>query len=93
MNRTIACFGVIAALIRSIEIFILYKSHQLKLVLIAAHKLPQQLLQMLITSSPGFKSNPIIAICKASVPFAHGMTCFTSKYSSNDFEIVVLADR
>ena len=32
-----------------------------------------------ITSSPGFKPKPIIAICNASVPFAQGITCFTSK--------------
>ena len=35
-----------------------------------------------ITSSPGCKPSPIIAICKASVPFAQGITCFTSKYFS-----------
>ena len=38
-----------------------------------------------ITSSPGFKSNAIIAICKASVPLAQGITCFTSRYSSKFF--------
>ena len=38
-----------------------------------------------ITSSPGFRSNDIIAICNASVPFAHGITCFTCKYSSRFF--------
>jgi hypothetical protein len=73
----------------------MYKSTSTKLVLIAKEQLPQQLLQKksaVITSSPGFKSNPIIAICSIST-IAHGMTCFTSKYSSNDFEIVVLADR
>ena len=32
-----------------------------------------------ITSSLGFKSRPIMAICKASVPLAQGITCFTSK--------------
>ena len=32
-----------------------------------------------ITSSPGFKPKPIIAICNASVPFAQGITCFTPK--------------
>ena len=32
-----------------------------------------------ITSSPCSKPNPIMAICKASVPFAHGITCFTPK--------------
>ena len=32
-----------------------------------------------ITSSPGCKPSPIIAICKASVPLAQGITCFTSK--------------
>ena len=36
-----------------------------------------------ITSSPGFKPKAIKAICKASVPFAHGITCFTPKYASN----------
>ena len=36
-----------------------------------------------ITSSPAFKPKAISAICKASVPFAHGMTCFTSRYCSN----------
>ena len=35
-----------------------------------------------ITSSPCSRPNPIIAICKASVPFAQGITCFTSKYFS-----------
>ena len=28
-----------------------------------------------MTSSPGFKPSPIIAICKASVPLAQGITC------------------
>ena len=32
-----------------------------------------------ITSSPGFNPNPIIAICNASVPFAQGITCFAPK--------------
>ena len=32
---------------------------------------------VVITSSPGVRFNPIIAICKASVPFAQGMTCLT----------------
>ena len=32
-----------------------------------------------ITSSPCSKPKPIIAICKASVPFAQGITCFTPK--------------
>ena len=32
-----------------------------------------------ITSSPGFKFKPIIAICRASVPFAQGITCFIFK--------------
>ena len=35
-----------------------------------------------ITSSPGSSFNPIKAICNASVPFAHGITCFTPKYCS-----------
>ena len=38
-----------------------------------------------ITSSPGFKPKPIIAICNASVPLAQGMTCLTPKYSSRFF--------
>ena len=38
-----------------------------------------------MTSSPGFKPNPIIAICNASVPFAHGITCLTPRYSSKFF--------
>ena len=38
-----------------------------------------------ITSSPGCNPRAIIAICKASVPFAQGITCFTFKYSSNSF--------
>ena len=38
-----------------------------------------------ITSSPSSKSNAIKAICKASVPFAQGITCGTSKYSSSSF--------
>ena len=32
-----------------------------------------------IISSPGFKPKPIKAICKASVPLAHGITCFTPR--------------
>ena len=40
---------------------------------------------VVITSSPGFKPNAINAICKASVPFPHGITCFTCRYSSNSF--------
>jgi hypothetical protein len=35
-----------------------------------------------LTSSPDFKSKAIIAICKASVPLAQGITCFTFKYFS-----------
>ena len=35
-----------------------------------------------ITSSPCSRPKPIMAICKASVPFAHGITCFTVKYFS-----------
>ena len=35
-----------------------------------------------ITSSPCSRPRPIIAICNASVPFAQGITCFTSKYFS-----------
>ena len=32
-----------------------------------------------IISSPGCKPKLINAICKASVPLAHGITCFTFK--------------
>ena len=32
-----------------------------------------------ITSSPGSNPRPIIATCKASVPLAQGMTCFTPR--------------
>ncbi len=32
-----------------------------------------------ITSSPGCKPRPIMAICSASVPLAQGMTCFTPR--------------
>ena len=38
-----------------------------------------------ITSSPGFNPSPIIAICNASVPLAHGITFFTPKYDSKFF--------
>ena len=33
-----------------------------------------------MTSSPGFKLQDIKAICNASVPFAHGITCLHPKY-------------
>ena len=33
-----------------------------------------------ITSSPDFKLQDIKAICSASVPFAHGITCLQPKY-------------
>ena len=35
---------------------------------------------VVITSSPLFNSRAIKAICSASVPLAHGITCFTSTY-------------
>ena len=35
-----------------------------------------------ITSSPCSSPKPIMAICNASVPFAHGITCLTDKYFS-----------
>ena len=38
-----------------------------------------------ITSSPGFKPKDIIAICKASVPLAQGITCFTLRNFSRFF--------
>ena len=35
-----------------------------------------------IISSPGFNPRPINAICKASVPFAQGITFLTPRYFS-----------
>ena len=36
----------------------------------------------IITSSPGFSPRPIIAIWRASVPLAQGITCLTPRYAS-----------
>ena len=82
-------FGVMALRIASILIFILYKSTSTKtgvscnnaIVSTVAAKVKSAV----ITSSPGFNPNPIMAICKASVPLAHGITCFTPRYSSRFF--------
>ena len=82
-------FGVIALRIPSIEMFMLYISTSTKTG-VSCNKaitstVAAKVKSAVMTSSPGFKSNPIIAICKASVPLAQGITCFTSKYSSSDF--------
>lgn len=43
------------------------------------HRRAAKVKSAIITSSPGFNPNPIIAICKVSVPLAQGITCFTPK--------------
>ncbi|MNE28724.1 hypothetical protein D3C80_1221760 [compost metagenome] len=82
-------FGVMAFLIPSIEIFIFTMSTSTKTGVNCSKAITStvaaKVKSAVITSSPGFKSNPIIAICKASVPLAHGITCFTPRYSSKDF--------
>ena len=82
-------FGVIAFLIASIEMFIFTKSTSTKTGVncnkAITSTVAAKVKSAVITSSPGFKSKPIIAICNASVPFAQGITCFTSKYSSKFF--------
>ena len=76
-------FGVIAFLMASIEMFILYKSTSTKTG-VSCNKaitstVAAKVKSAVITSSPGFKSNAIMAICNASVPLAHGITCCTFK--------------
>ena len=82
-------FGVMAFLIASIEIFIFTKSTSTKTGVncnkAITSTVAAKVKSAVMTSSPGFKSNPIMAICKASVPFAQGITCFTSRYSSRFF--------
>ena len=79
-------FGVIALRIPSNEIFILFMSTSTKTGVncnkAITSTVAAKVKSAVITSSPGCKPKPIMAICKASVPLAHGMTCFTPKYFS-----------
>ena len=41
--------------------------------------------EQVISSSPAFRPSAIIAICKASVPLAQPMVCFTPRYALSSF--------
>ena len=75
--------GVIAFLIASMLIFILYKSTSTKTGVSCSSAITStvaaKVKSAVITSSPGCKFKAIIAICSASVPLAHGITCLTFK--------------
>ena len=81
--------GVIAFFIASIEMFIFTTSTSTKTGANCNNAITStvaaKVKSAVITSSPGFNPNAIIAICNASVPLAHGITCLTSKYSSRFF--------
>ncbi|MCY1235994.1 hypothetical protein D9M72_486290 [compost metagenome] len=82
-------FGVIAFLIASTEILNVSISTSTKTGVSCKSAITStvaaKVKSAVITSSPGFKSIAIMAICKASVPFAHGITCFAPRYSSRFF--------
>ena len=81
--------GVIALLILSILIVKSFLSTSTKIALspnnFTTSAVATKVKSGQIISSPLFNSNAMSATCKASVPLAHGITCFIPKYSSNSF--------